>query len=78
MTESKIVNEWIRQGEVKGKLSQARKSLLRLLERKFARLVPQEVARFINQQESLQVFDRWIDEAIAAKTVEEFTAALRR
>ena len=78
MTESMIVNGWIHQGEVKGKQSQARHVLLRILDRKFIGLVPQEVARFINQQESLEVLDIWTDEAVSANTMEEFTAVLRR
>jgi len=78
MTESMIVNGWIRQGEVKGKLSQVCHDLLRLLDRKFAGLVPAEVARAIREQESLEVLDLWFDEAISANTMEEFMAVLRR
>ena len=78
MTESMIVNGWIRQGEVKGQLASHRQKLLRLLERKFAGLVPAEIARAISQQESLEVLDLWFDEAISAITMEEFIAASRR
>jgi hypothetical protein len=78
MTESMIVNGWIRQGEVKGELAQARRKLLRLVDRKFAGLVSPEVTRVLSEQESLEVLDLWFDEAIVAKTVEDFTAVLRR
>ena len=78
MTESMIVNEWIRQGEVRGLLSANRQTLLRILERKFAGVIPSEVARVINQQESLELLGLWIDEAISANSLEEFTAVLRR
>ena len=78
MTESMIVNGWIRQGEVKGLLTQSRQKLLRLVERKFVGLVPAEIARAINQQESLEILDLWFDEAIAANTIEDFIAVSRR
>jgi len=78
MTESMIVNEWIRQGEVRGQLSGARRILLRLLERKFAGLMPQELARAISEQGSLEVLDLWFDDALTANTMEEFIAASRR
>ena len=78
MTESMIVNGWIRQGEVKGKLASHRQILLRLLERKFPGLVPQDIARFINQQESLEVLNLWIDEVASSNTIEEFIAVSRR
>jgi hypothetical protein len=78
MTESMIVNEWIRQGEVRGLLSANRQTLLRILERKFAGVIPSEVARVINQQESLELLVLWIDEAISANSIDEFTAVLRR
>ena len=78
MTESKIVNEWIRQGEVKGLLAQGRQKLLRLVERKFTGLVPDNVVSLINQQDSLDVLDLWFDEAISAQSIEDFLAALRQ
>ena len=69
-----IVNGWIRQGE----LIQPRQKLLRLVGRKFAGIVPQEVTRVLGEQESLEVLDLWFDEAIAAESMEGFTAVLRR
>lgn len=78
MTESMIVNEWIRQGDARGQLSGARRSLIRLVERKFTGSVPAEVVRVITQQESLELLDLWFDEALSANSIEQFTAVLRR
>ena len=78
MTESMIVNEWIRQGEVKGELAQGRQKLLRLVERRFPGVVPKEVVRVITQQDSLALLDVWFDEAITANSIDEFTAVLRQ
>ncbi len=78
MTESEVVNEWISQGEVKGQLKERRQKLLRLLQRKFPGLVPEEVSHLVGRQESLPVLDDWFDAAISAATIQDFLAALRR
>ena len=50
MPESKIVNEWIRQCEVRGRLSVSRRTTLRIPERKFPGLVPEEIGIAINHE----------------------------
>ncbi len=78
MTESQVVNEWISQGEAKGKLEERRQKLVRLLERKFPGLVPKDVTQLINQQESLELLDDWFDAAIPVGSLDEFLAELRQ
>jgi len=46
MTESPIVNEWMSQGEAKGKLENQRQSLLELLEGRFPSMVPARSWRY--------------------------------
>ncbi len=74
MTESQVVNEWIGQGA----LNERRQNLQRLLQGKFGGLVPEDVSRLISQQDSLPLLADWFDAALAAASIEEFIAVLRR
>jgi hypothetical protein len=78
MTESQVVNEWISQGEAKGKLEVSRQKLLRLVQRKFPEPLSEEVSRLILQQDSMELLDAWFDTAISAQSLAEFIAALRQ
>ncbi len=78
MTESQVVNEWMSQGEARGRLEQARKSLLVVLGKQFPGTVPAEIGRLINEQESLELLDDWLRAALDADTFEQFLAVLRR
>jgi hypothetical protein len=78
MTESQVVNEWISQGEAKGKLSMARQDLLKALEVRFPGEAPEEIVRLIQQQESLAVLVDWFDAILRARTFEKFMEVLRR
>ncbi len=77
MTESKVVNEWIRQGEAKGKLLIQRELLLRLLNKRFPAAVPADVTKLINEQESLELLSHWFDAAAEAFTFQQFLAVLK-
>jgi hypothetical protein len=78
MTESQVVNEWMSQGEARGKLLDRRQSLLELLQERFPGLVPAEVVKLINEQESLELLVNWFRAAIHAFTFQDFLAVLRR
>ena len=78
MTESQVVNEWIRQGEAKGKLETQRQNLLKLLNKRFPGLVPDEVVRLVNEQESLDLLGDWFDAAAGAYTFQQFMDVLKR
>jgi hypothetical protein len=77
MTESQVVNEWISQGKLAGELKASREILLHILQRKFPGLVPEDVSRFISQQDSLPLLADWLDAALTAASIEEFIAVLR-
>jgi hypothetical protein len=78
MTESQVVNEWIHQGEAKGRVEAARQFVLDVLEVRFPRLAPEDVKQLIRQQDSLEVLQDWHREALQAFTLEQFLAVLRR
>jgi hypothetical protein len=78
MTESQVVNEWIRQGEAEGKLLAQRKYLKRLLEIRFPGLLSNEVAQLIQQQDSLDLLEVWFDAAARACNFEQFLAVVTR
>ncbi|MBI1918326.1 MAG: hypothetical protein HYS12_26845 [Planctomycetes bacterium] len=78
MTESQVVNGWIRQGEAKGELKTRRQDLLDLVEGRFPGAVPNEVVQLIQQQESLELLRDWFKAAVRASTFEEFMAVLKR
>jgi hypothetical protein len=78
MTESQVVNEWTNQAKFKGKLEQSRQNLLELLEGRFPGLIPVEVVKLINEQESLDLLADWFRAAVRAFTFEHFLAVLKR
>jgi hypothetical protein len=78
MTESQVVNEWISQGEAKGKLIKQRQNLLKLLSKRFPGAVPDDVVRLVNEQESLDLLDHWFDAAAEAYTFQQFMDVLKR
>lgn len=78
MTESQIVNEWISQGEARGKLTERRQNLLKLLNKRFPGAVPDDVTKLVNEQESLELLGHWFDAAAEAYTFQQFLAVLKQ
>jgi hypothetical protein len=78
MTESQVVNDWINQGEAKGKLTERRQKLLKLLSKRFPGAVPDDVTRLVNEQESLDILDLWFDAAAEAYTFQQFMDVVKR
>jgi hypothetical protein len=78
MTESKVVNEWIAQGETRATRKERQGALLRPLNRRFPGTVPTEVTKLINEQESLDLLTYWFDAAVDAKAFEDFMAVLKQ
>ncbi len=78
MTESQVVNDWISQGEAKGKLTERRQKLLEALSLRFPSSTLDDVVRIINEQESLTLLDDWFRAALRADTFEQFMAVLKR
>lgn len=78
MTESQIANEWISKGETRGRMEEARESLIRLVKRRLSDPVPADVLDTINTQPSLAMLHDWFDEASPVATLADFIAVLRR
>src|ERR1700722_15526764 len=78
MTESKVVNEWMSQGEAKGRLENQRQNVLKLLEKQFPGSVPDNGTRLINEQKSLELLEHWFDVAAGAYTFEQFLDVVKR
>jgi hypothetical protein len=78
MTESEVVNEWIRKGEARGKLTERRQTLLEALTLRFPGAVPEEVVRLINEQESQPLLEVWFRAALRAYTFEQFLDVLKQ
>jgi hypothetical protein len=78
MTESQVVNEWMNQGEARGRLEQARKDILTALNARFPGATPPEIVKLIDEQDSLELLEDWFEAAILAFTFEQFLAVLRR
>jgi hypothetical protein len=78
MTESQVVNEWISQGEVKGKLEERRRNLLKVLNVRFPGSVTDEIARLISAQDSSPLLDDWFLAALRADTFEQFLDVLKQ
>jgi hypothetical protein len=78
MTESQVVNEWIRQGRSEEKLELTRKHLLEVLEGRFPGEAPAEVIRLINEQDSVDLLTGWFRTAVRVTTFEKFMEVLKR
>jgi hypothetical protein len=78
MTESQVVNEWMSQGEARGRLLDHRQALLEFLKERFPGALPDDVVKLINEQESLEMLVDWFQAAIRAPRFEDFLAVLRR
>lgn len=76
-TESTVANNWIREGLATGRLEKARENVVRILRRKFAGLITDDIVRMVNEQSEPSILDGWFDAAISATSISEFTAALR-
>ena len=71
MTESKIVNEWIAQGEAKGRAEGRITALLELLSDKFT-TVPPEVETAIRGTTALDRLRAWAATAAKAASLDDF------
>ena len=78
MTESQVVNEWIRQGEMRGRLTVFRQDLPMLLQERFPAETTPEIIQFINQEENLLLLHEWFHSALRVSTFAEFLAVFRR
>jgi hypothetical protein len=78
MTESQVVNEWISQGEARGKLTERRQNLLELLEGRFPGAVPIDVVQLIQQQESPELLHDWFKAAVRAYSSDQFLTVLKK
>ncbi|MBL8793029.1 MAG: transposase [Planctomycetia bacterium] len=68
MIESKVVSEWIAEGEAR--------MLLRLLKQKFPPGPPAELAAVIQGNHDTEQLARWFDAAVVAQSLDEFRQAL--
>ncbi len=71
MEQSLQVLEWMAEGEARGVIKGAVRTLLRLLELKFT-TVPADVAQRIKATTDPALLDSWFDAAIAARTIKKF------
>jgi 2-oxo-4-hydroxy-4-carboxy--5-ureidoimidazoline (OHCU) decarboxylase len=78
MTESRVINRWIEDAAAAARIEEARKNLVRLLQRRFPTAITEETLGTINAQPNLGKVHKWFDSAISAGSAEEFIAALRR
>lgn len=78
MTESEVVNGWIRRGMAEGVLEGRRRTLLQILNRRFPGAVPAEVTRLISEQESMDLLSHWTDAAVDAYTFQQFLDVLKQ
>jgi hypothetical protein len=77
MTESQVVNSWIRKGETKARLESVRRHLLEALEGRFPGQASEEVIRLINGQDSTDLLEDWFRAAVRVATYEQFLEKLK-
>jgi hypothetical protein len=77
MTESKVVNSWIKEAVDKKSLEKSRNYLLHLLNKRFPNQVTPEVTETINSQPSETMLVDWYDRAFEVETIADFVKLLR-
>jgi hypothetical protein len=78
MTESMVVNSWIKEACEQNSLEKGREYLIRVLRRRFPTVLTDDVLKAINEQPSLDLLNNWFEVALSAFSADEFLAALRR
>jgi hypothetical protein len=78
MLESQVVQEWVAKGAARGALKDRRELLLRALNKRFPGVVPADVTKLINEQESLDLLGTWFDATMDANTFDDFMAVLKK
>ncbi len=76
MKESQVINGWMREGERKGELRQAREILLRGLRGKMSDPVPEDVRVVIEGTYDLDALNCWFDVVMQTNSLEQFRAAI--
>jgi hypothetical protein len=76
MHESTTYQYILEEGETKGKITQQRADLLRLLELRFRTAVPADLAAKVNGQQDLATLEGWFDQAATCASLDEFRAIL--
>ncbi len=78
MGESAIANEWRTEGRTEGQREAQRKNLLRVLELRFPKKLPNDVVTAVTAESDTVKLEAWLDAAVIAATPDEFRAAMRR
>lgn len=78
MTESFVVNEWMRQASERTHLEVSRKYLLMVLDARFPGAVSQPLRETIAQQPSLSHLEAWFVQANQVASMDEFMKIVRR
>jgi len=77
MTESALVNGWIRQGGVCGELRQLRQHVIELLEIRFPEAVTPDLVKLVEHQEALSQLEEWFRAIAGAERYDDFLRVLR-
>ena len=72
MRDSQVVAEWMTEAEIRARV----RDVLRLLEKKFPPVVPEEITAVVKASTDLQQLNRWFDAAIDAASLDDFRRAL--
>lgn len=76
LTESEVVNDWIRLGYARGVLESQRWCILALLSGRFPSAVTPEMTKQIEMQDDMERLGRWFDAALDAPTFADFLATM--
>ncbi len=76
--ESQVINGWLREGERKGELRQAREDLLEVVRDKYQVPVPEDIQLAVQGTNDTNMLRRWLLAAAKASTLEQFRTAMRQ
>jgi hypothetical protein len=77
MTESKVVNSWIKEAVDKTRLEDVRIYFVQLLDKRFPNELTPEVTKTINSQPSQMVPEGWFKHACRVEVLADFVKLLR-
>lgn len=76
LTESEVVNEWIRLGYERSLVPTRRESLLLVLDERFPNALSDQERAAIEHENRADVLRNWFRVSVRARTFDEFRAAL--
>ena len=78
LTESEVVNDWLRRGNERGMLRERRRALLQNIDLRFPGQLPADFREMVEHQDDLALLNVWLREVTLSVDFDAVLAVLRR